>query len=174
MGSIPLLYFSRASMKKPRSHGFYRFLAWEAILALVILNLDFWFVDPFSLHQLISWLLLLISIFLLVQGVYLLKEFGQPDSGRTDSDLFVFEKTTRLVTTGIYSYIRHPLYSALLFLAWGTFFKEINLASGVLVLLATVFLLATARADEAECLHYFGSEYQAYREHTKMFIPYLF
>jgi protein-S-isoprenylcysteine O-methyltransferase Ste14 len=110
----------------------------------------------------------------LVQGVYLLKEFGQPDIGRMDSDLFAFEKTTRLVTTGIYSYIRHPLYSSLFFLAWGTFFKDINLAGGVLVLLSTVFLLATARADEAECLYYFGSDYEAYRKHTKMFIPYLF
>jgi protein-S-isoprenylcysteine O-methyltransferase Ste14 len=172
--SLPLIYISRASLKKPGSHGFYRFFAWEAILALVMLNLDVWFVDPFSWHQLISWLLLLGSIFLLIQGVNLLKEIGQPDSGRADPSLLNFEKTARLVTTGIYGYIRHPLYSSLLFLAWGTFFKDISLTGGALVLISSIFLAATARADEVECIRYFGSEYEAYRKRTKMFIPYLF
>jgi protein-S-isoprenylcysteine O-methyltransferase Ste14 len=172
--SLPLIYVSRASLKKPGSHGFYRFFAWEAILALVMLNLDVWFVDPFSWHQLISWLLLLVSILLLIQGVNLLKEIGQPDSARTDPSLLNFEKTTRLVTTGIYGYIRHPLYSSLLFLAWGTFFKDINMTGGVLVLISTIFLVATARADEMECIRYFGVEYETYRKRTKMFIPCLF
>jgi protein-S-isoprenylcysteine O-methyltransferase Ste14 len=172
--SLPIIYISRASLKKPGSHGFFRFIAWEAILALVMLNLDVWFVDLFSWHQLISWLFLLVSVFLLIQGVRLLKEFGQPDSGRADPTLLGFEKTTRLVTTGIYGYIRHPLYSSLMFLAWGTFFKDINITGGILVLISTVFLIATARADEAECLRYFGSDYAEYRKRTKMFIPYLF
>jgi protein-S-isoprenylcysteine O-methyltransferase Ste14 len=172
--SLPLIHISRASLKKPGSHGFYRFFAWEAILALVMLNLDVWFVDPFSWHQLISWLLLLVSIFLLIQGVNLLIEGGQPDSARIDPSLLDFEKTTRLVTTGIYGYIRHPLYSSLLFLAWGTFFKDISLTGGFLVLISTIFMAATARADEAECIRYFGSDYEAYRKRTKMFIPYLF
>jgi protein-S-isoprenylcysteine O-methyltransferase Ste14 len=172
--SLPLIYISRASLKKPGSHGFYRFFAWEVILALVMLNLDVWFVDPFSWHQLISWLLLLVSIFILIQGVNLLIEVGQPDRARADPALLGFEKTTRLVTTGIYGYIRHPLYSALLFLAWGAFFKDISLTGGVLVLISTILVGATARADEVECIHYFGSDYEAYQKRTKMFIPYLF
>jgi protein-S-isoprenylcysteine O-methyltransferase Ste14 len=172
--SLPILYISRAALKKPGSHGFYRFFAWEAVLALVVLNLDVWFVDPFSWHQLISWFFLFVSMFLLIQGVKLLRGFGRPDNSRTDIELFALEKTTRLVTTGTYAYIRHPLYSSLLFLAWGAFFKDINLTGGVLVLLSTVFLIATARADETECIRYFGSAYEAYRKHTKMFIPYLF
>jgi protein-S-isoprenylcysteine O-methyltransferase Ste14 len=172
--SLPMVYISRSSLKKPGSHGFYRFFAWESILALVILNVDMWFVDPFSWHQLISWLLLLASIFLLIQGVRLLKALGQPDPRRADEGLQPFEKTTRLVTTGIYGYIRHPLYSSLLFLTWGTFFKDINWAGAFLACISTIFLIATARADEAECLHYFGPDYEAYKEHTKMFIPFLF
>ena len=73
-GSIPLVLISRASLKAPGSHGFFRFFAWEAILALVMLNLDLWFVDPLSWNQLISWFLLLISVYLVYQGVRLLKE----------------------------------------------------------------------------------------------------
>ena len=47
-GSGCLLYLSRASLRAPRSHGFYRFFAWESILALFLLNVTAWFRDPFS------------------------------------------------------------------------------------------------------------------------------
>jgi protein-S-isoprenylcysteine O-methyltransferase Ste14 len=172
--SIPLIYISRPSLKQPRSHGFYRFFAWEAVLALVMLNLDLWFVDPFSWQQLISWALLLVSVFLLVQGLRLLKEVGKPNASREDASLLGLERTTQLVTTGIYRYIRHPLYSSLLFLAWGTFFKDVGWSGGILALVSTLFLIEAALADEAECLHYFGADYAEYKKHTKMFIPYLF
>ena len=32
--TLLLIYISRASLHSPRSHGFYRFFAWEFILAL--------------------------------------------------------------------------------------------------------------------------------------------
>ena len=38
--SAVIVYVSRASLRVPRSHGFYRFFAWEVILALTLLNLD--------------------------------------------------------------------------------------------------------------------------------------
>lgn len=173
-GSIPLVLISRAALRAPGSHGFFRFFAWEAILALVMLNLDRWFVDPFSWNQLISWLLLLISLYLLYQGVSLLKEGGQLEGQRMEKDLFNFEKTTRLVTTGVYRFIRHPLYSSLLFLAWGAFFKDLSWFSSVMVCLSMLFLVLTARADEAECIRFFGSDYLEYRKRTKLFIPFLF
>lgn len=55
--SLALGYVSKASLSQPRSHGFYRFLAWESILALVLLNFRGfaqWFGDPFCLRQLAS------------------------------------------------------------------------------------------------------------------------
>jgi protein-S-isoprenylcysteine O-methyltransferase Ste14 len=44
----------------------------------------------------------------------------------------------------------------------------------VLALAATFLLIATARADEAECLRFFGAAYQDYMTHTKRFVPFLF
>ena len=35
-----ITWYSIPSLKKPRSHGFYRFFAWEAILALTVLQLE--------------------------------------------------------------------------------------------------------------------------------------
>ena len=48
-------YISRASLRAPRSHGFYRFFAWEFMLVLFLLNEKFWFQNPFAWYQLISW-----------------------------------------------------------------------------------------------------------------------
>ncbi|MFN2270461.1 MAG: methyltransferase family protein [Anaerolineae bacterium] len=167
-------YLSRASLRAPRSHGFYRFFAWEVILILVLLNIDAWFREPFSWHQLISWLLLTFSAVLVIVGVFLLQRMGEPDAQRDDAPMVAFEKTTTLVTRGAYRYIRHPLYSSLLFLAWGVFFKAPCWLAGMLATVATLFLVATARVEEAENLRFFGEAYREYIKRTKMFIPFLF
>ncbi len=173
--SAGLIYVSRASLFAPGSHGFYRFFAWEFILVLFLLNVDVWFRDPFSWHQIISWVLLTVSIIPLAFGVHSLVTKGKAVKRREgDAHLLAFEKTTNLVTTGIYRYIRHPLYSSLLFLAWGVFFKAPVWSSALLVLAATLFLLATAKMDEVECVRFFGPEYKAYMKHSKMFVPYIF
>jgi protein-S-isoprenylcysteine O-methyltransferase Ste14 len=171
--SLALAYISRASLLHPGSHGFYRFLAWEAILAGVLLNLDGWFADPFAWYQLISWLLLLISLYLLVHSLVLLKRAGQQDAQREDKALLEFEKTTRLVTHGLYRYIRHPMYSSLLFLAWGVFFSPSPL-DALIALAATLALLATARTEEAENLRFFGPAYREYMGRTRRFIPFIY
>jgi protein-S-isoprenylcysteine O-methyltransferase Ste14 len=170
-----LIYISRASLHQPGSHGFYRFFAWESILLLFLLNVEKWFVDPISWHQLIAWTLLFASFVPLILGVRSLRERGKPTEERPgDPSLLAFEKTTELVTTGIYAYIQHPLYSSLFLLTWGIFFKALSLPSTALALVATTFLTATARADEIECVHFFGDEYQNYMSKTKRFIPFLF
>lgn len=173
--SARLSYVSRASLRAPRSHGFYRFFAWEFIVALFLFNVDVWFRAPLSWHQIISWLLLTVSIVPLIFGVRSLVTRGKPVKHRdTEPQLLAFEKTSSLVTTGIYRYIRHPLYASLLFLTGGVFFKSPAWLGGLLALAATFFLIATAKADEAECIRFFGPSYQSYMKRTKMFVPLVF
>lgn len=173
--SAGLIYVSRAALRVPRSHGFYRFFAWECILALALLKLPVWFDRPFAWYQLISWLLLLGCLVPLFFGIRALTAQGQPGAARaTEPQLLAFETTSQLVTSGIYHYIRHPLYSSLLLLAWGIFFKAPSLVGGGLALAASVCVLATARADETECLRFFGPAYRTYMGHTKRFVPFVF
>lgn len=175
VASAGIAYISRASLRNPRSHGFYRFFAWEAILALFLLNVEYWFWNPFSLHQVISWIFLIASAFLVVHAVHLLRHIGNPAAQRSDDEASIgFEKTTQLVVVGAYKYIRHPMYSSLLFLTWGVLFKDLSWLSGFFALAATVFLVATAKAEEKENIRFFGTSYQAYIKQTKMFIPFLF
>lgn len=164
--SCGIVFLSWKSFRNPRSYGFFRFFAFEFVLVLILLNLDYWFRDPFSAFQIVSWVLLLVSLVLAAHGFYLLRAVGRPKEG--------FEDTTALVVVGIYKYIRHPLYSSLLFLAWGVFFKAPSIIGGILAVIASAFIVATARAEESEDLRKFGADYAEYTKATKMFIPFVF
>ncbi len=175
IGSGLLIYISRASLRAPRSHGFHRFFAWESIFCLFLLNVEYWIFKPFAWNQIIAWLLLIVSLFPLALGVHSLRTRGKPALQREgDPSLLGFERTTELVTSGIYKYIRHPLYSSLFWLTWGIFFKRPSLSGFVISVTAVFFLIMTARADEAECVEFFGGKYREYMQRTKMFIPYVF
>jgi len=174
LGSAGIVYVSRRCLFQPRTHGFYRFFAWEILLGMFALNLPGWFSHPLAWHQLISWALLIISAVLVVLGVRLLRQIGRQNAQRSDPALLGMEKTSRLVTVGLYRMIRHPMYSSLLFLGWGMFFKSPSWLDAALALLCAGFLTATARIEEGENIRYFGDEYLAYKKRTKMFIPFVF
>jgi protein-S-isoprenylcysteine O-methyltransferase Ste14 len=170
-----LLYLSRHALRNPSAHGFYRFFAWEMMLVLVLRNLPVWGRDPLAPHQLVSWVLLAASIVLAIEGVKLLRRLGRPARDRTDPELFGFERTSTLVTTGVFGYIRHPMYAGLLYLTWGAYLKDPGSGLGAaLALGATVALLVTALRDEAECRQHFGPAYEAYMKTSKRFIPFVF
>lgn len=174
LATVLLACVSRASLSKPRSHGFFRFLAWEAIAALILINAPIWFHEWLSWHQVVSWLLLSASIIPLVLGVTALRSRGLPDSTkRPDGELLAFERTTSLVSDGVYRYIRHPLYTSLLGLTWGAFFKEPSAVGALLATCATMLLVVTAKRDESECVQVFGGDYAEYMRRTRMFIPYV-
>lgn len=172
--SMYMLYLSRGALRVARSHGFYRIFAWEATLLLILINSGSWFADPFSPAQIVSWIFLCVSVVMLLDGSYRLLGSGKPTRERKDETLMSFEKTSVLVTHGIYRYIRHPLYGSLVFLTWGAFLKDVTWLSACLTAFATIFLTATAKADEVECIRYFGASYGTYMERSKMFVPFIF
>ena len=173
-GTLGILYVSRHSLRRPGSHGFYRFFAWEFLLVLFVLNMRKWFEEPFAPHQLVAWSLLMIALFLIIDSAIRLRFQGAPSDARVDDSLIGIEKTTLLVTEGIYYYIRHPMYSSLFFLGWGIFFKDPSWFGAVLAVAAGVFLALTARVEEDENICFFGGAYQEYMTRTKMFVPFVF
>jgi len=171
--SVPIVLISRRTLFDFRSHGFYRFFSWECIIWLFVSNYTFWFNDPFSIRQVFSWIFLFWSAYVVIAGVILLKKSGKPIESRNDKMLYKFEKTSELVEHGIYRYIRHPLYSSLLFLTWGIFLKHTTVLLLFVALLSTVCLYFTAIFDEKECTAYFGEKYMAYMKRSKRFIPFI-
>lgn len=170
-----LFFVSRVSLRMRESHGFFRFFAWEAILILILLNIDEWYVgEPGSPLQIIAKLCLFLSLYLVIDGIRLLHFVGKSNGTRDDDTLIGLEKTTVLVTSGLYKYIRHPMYSSLFFLAWGAFFKSPSWLGGSLAIVSILFLNAAAKAEELENMRYFGEVYREYMEKTKRFIPFVY
>jgi protein-S-isoprenylcysteine O-methyltransferase Ste14 len=165
-GTIFIILFSWfLSIKYKRYHGIARFFAFESVFLLVLLNYKVWFVNPLSPIQLISWFLLFFSIYVVMTGYLLLKRQGKPGSN--------FENTSLLVKSGIYRYIRHPLYLSIFLLGTGIVLKD---PAPLQILLGAINLAAvyiTARIEENEMIKKFGEEYRIYMKESKMFIPYL-
>lgn len=154
------------SIKDGRYHGIPRFFAFESIFILLLLNYKVWFSDPLSWNQIISWILLFASIYPVTAGFLLLKREGKPEDA--------LEETTTLIRSGIYRYIRHPLYCSLLLLGTGIMFKDLGtwqLAAGAVNAIAVYI---TAKVEEKEMIPRFGDEYTGYMKETKMFIPFIF
>jgi protein-S-isoprenylcysteine O-methyltransferase Ste14 len=141
-------------------------MAFESLLCLIFLNAKDWFLDPFSILQIISWILLIFSLILVIMGFTALKTKGSPKGD--------FENTTILITNGIYRYIRHPLYASLLWFGLGAFLKDPSILGGLLIGVLIVGVFLTARIEEVHNLDRFGEEYRVYSRRTKRFIPFLF
>jgi protein-S-isoprenylcysteine O-methyltransferase Ste14 len=138
-GTVILVFISWfLSIKDKRYHGIARFFSFESILILFLLNWRLWFRNPFAWNQIIAWILLFSSIYPVVAGYLLLKRKGKSEKS--------LENTTILIKSGIYRYIRHPLYCSLLLLA---------------------------KIEEKEMLVKFGNQYSDYMKETKMFIPFI-
>ncbi len=165
-GTAGIIIFSWfLSIKHKRYHGIARFFAFESIFILFLMNYRSWFLDPFSPVHILSWLLLLLSIYPVTAGFILLKKVGKPDSN--------FENTSILVQSGIYAYIRHPLYLSVLLLGTGIMLKDISPVQLLLGTINFIALIFTALMEEKEMIMKFGDEYRTYMKSTKMFIPWL-
>jgi protein-S-isoprenylcysteine O-methyltransferase Ste14 len=165
-GTVFIILFSWfLSIKYKRYHGIARFFAFESVFILVMLNYRVWFVNPFSPFQLISWILLILSLYVVITGYLLLKRQGKPDSN--------FENTSQLVKSGIYRYIRHPLYLSVFLVGTGVMMKNPGSAQLMLGIINLVAVYITARIEENEMISKFGDDYIEYMKETKMFIPFV-
>jgi protein-S-isoprenylcysteine O-methyltransferase Ste14 len=166
--TICLIGFSWViSLRQKRYHGIARFFAFESIALLTILNIKYWFASPLVPKQLLSWLLLAGCIPVAVIGFIMLYRHGKPKGA------IEFENTSKLVTVGLYKYIRHPLYCSLAILGIGIFLKHIGTIQIALVIVNTIALYITCLMEEKEMIGRFGDEYRQYMKKSKMFIPFI-
>jgi protein-S-isoprenylcysteine O-methyltransferase Ste14 len=154
------------SVKDKRYHGIFRFVSFESILILVLLNYPVWFKSPMAWYQLISWGLLGGSLLVAIFGFYLLYHHGKPVDG--------MEETTALITSGLYKYIRHPLYLSLILGGFGVMMKDLKWLGLILALVNLLVLYLTAIVEENEMTKRFGKDYEEYMTRTKRFIPFIF
>ena len=80
-------------------------------------------------------------------------------------------KEHKLVTHGIYHWVRHPLYSVgtLLFLSFATMIDSWFIAA--MAILAFILLAIRLPNEEAHLIEKFGDEYREYMKNTGAFLP---
>jgi protein-S-isoprenylcysteine O-methyltransferase Ste14 len=79
-----------------------------------------------------------------------------------------------LVTTGIYTYIRHPAYSGDLLFHYGVTLLFSSLYGFMIMLLLIPCFLYRIRVEENMLSEQFGQEYLEYMQTTKKLLPYLY
>lgn len=158
-----ITFLSRNGLRERHSYGYYLFFTFEFALLLMVTNLRLWFADPLSLLQIFSWILLLVSLYLFVAGMELRQKRMSIER----------EGPAQLIETGLYGKIRHPMYSALLFLSFAAYLKGPSLFSSLLEFGFLFTLVTAVRAEESVDEKKFGSRYLEYKQKTKMFIPYI-
>ncbi len=134
---------------------FLLFIIWAIdIDALKFNRLEF-FQPVFLVFSGIGFLIVLISLLQLNTN---LSPFPKP------------KKNATLITSGIFKYIRHPIYSGILFFL---FFLSLYFASGykigITVLLLILFWFKSEYEEEQLCLKY--PKYRDYRQDTGRFFP---
>jgi protein-S-isoprenylcysteine O-methyltransferase Ste14 len=101
----------------------------------------------------------------------LLVEWTHRTLGKQYSSELAIQKEHILVTTGPYSRIRHPMYTALNLFSFSMALTTSNL---IILLLAVLVMLPfpwIVRAEEEMLLEAFGDEYQKYMRRTGRFFP---
>ena len=92
-----------------------------------------------------------------------LRQVSRPEPLRSRTD------PSRLVTSGFYRYVRHPLYTFTLVILW--LMPVVSWNSLALVAGLTLYLFAGTLLEERKLLDEFGESYREYRRSTPMVIP---
>lgn len=119
-----------------------------------------------GLPEAVRWLGVGIGV-LCVVGIYWL--FSSIGSGITPTS--ATRREHKLVTNGIYRYIRHPLYTvgSSMFIAFGMMAD--NWFITALGILAFIGMAARTPKEEANLIEKFGDEYREYMKRTGRFFP---
>ena len=83
--------------------------------------------------------------------------------------LFDEEKAGKLVVSGLYRVVRHPLYTFSLLVLWLS--PKVSLNSFIMYVSFTVYILIGIIFEERKLLREFGEEYARYRTVTPMLLP---
>jgi protein-S-isoprenylcysteine O-methyltransferase Ste14 len=91
------------------------------------------------------------------------------------ADVFRKKQTSQqLIKTGLYKYVRHPLYAATLVFVWGIFLWQPLLNNLVSCICISVYSIIGIRFEEKKLINEFGDSYLEYSSRTPMLFPRLF
>ena len=133
------------------------FLVWFLDSFFIQLALDVRNVIPFPVRLIIFVLGLIIS-YLLINSSH--KKIFLPSNQKS-----------QLITDGVYSYVRHPMYLSILVLLFAFYSISLSFLSLIIWIIAVFFFDQMVTFEEAELLKILGNEYREYMNQVPRWIP---
>ena len=89
------------------------------------------------------------------------------------SNVVALKKNHELITSGLYQYVRHPIYTGMLLMFLGTAlsFGTLGAMIGFLVILVGIWF--KLRQEEMLMTEHFADKYTSYKKHTKTLLPFI-
>ena len=114
------------------------------------------------------------GVVLIIMGM-VIRIIGERQLKKQFSLFVKIRKDHNLITTGLYKYVRHPLYSAAILAAIG----GIIAFNSWLGCIAVVFLMTPAlvyriKIEEEALIKKFGKQYSDYKKKVKMLVPWIY
>lgn len=106
-----------------------------------------------------------------VTGGFLLCWWARLHLGTLWSMAITLKESHKVIDTGPYAWVRHPIYTGLLIASWGSAAVDGNGVGYLGAILMTAGLYIKARREEQLLLHELGSAYEMYRRRIPMLLP---
>ena len=155
---------------------------WSALIYLVLAMIgfvvsiyDFWKLQNLTLQINIPFVL---GIILLIIGGTLRitsrRTLTKAGFTMVNSCKLQIVKNQRLITDGVYSHVRHPLYLGEINRNIGFALLFTSLYGLVVMIIANIFLIMRIKIEEQMLIDKFGKEYEKYIKKTRKLIPYIY
>jgi protein-S-isoprenylcysteine O-methyltransferase Ste14 len=112
----------------------------------------------------LGWVTIGLAGVTLVSAVVYMHVKGKPRTANV-------EKTTRLVTSGPFALVRHPIYTATAWWSFGAFFIHQSLLAAVTLATTSTLAYAAARLADPHLVRKFGPAYAEYARTVPRFNP---
>jgi len=140
-------------------------------LVLALLFLILWILDSFILkfstflNDYIEWYAMVIP------GVIILAGAGYLARAGLKSVFGEIRETPRVITKGVFSVVRHPIYLGSILTYLGLIVITLSLVSFIIWIIAIIFYYYISRHEEKMLLSRFGEEYEEYMKKVPMLFP---
>ena len=84
------------------------------------------------------------------------------------------KKDHKLITTGIYKYVRHPIYTGVIAMALGTILLIMSINAFIFFGIISALMIFKLKQEEKLLTKYFPKEYPEYKKRTKGLIPFIY
>ena len=131
-------------------------IIWSILVVTQIVLSFFFYKDYFPIAEYFGWGLILISAVLGILPIITFRIKGKVEKGKS------YMSTTKIVTHGIYSILRHPQYMAGIHINIGLILISQHWLIIIIGVLAIIFSYFDALRADRELILKFGSEYSNY------------